>query len=235
MIYNELNTGFRWYDSLDKQTRFKEYCSQLCDYGLMAPCNDMLPFQIRTDSMGQPTGWLLKYLDGTMEVPTVVVAGVKASKIWGSLTIVGTSNVMIIDLDNPFFDVAIGRADWDTDLDTTMAKLVLSINTNTNYGTVWGFGAAPVFDNSTGYTATYNSSTKAITIYAPVTGTLYNGRMIQFAVDGGTWGGDAGYAFALAGGVDEVIEDVATDTVDISDCIPNLTQYTADSRNYIQY
>lgn len=135
-------------------------------------------------------------------------AGVKAYQTWGSLTLVGTSNVMMIDLDNPSFNVAIGRADWDTDLDTTMAKLVLSINTNTNYGTTWAFGSPPIFDNSTGYTATYNSSTKAITVTAPTVGTSYNGRTLQMAVDAGTWGGDAGYALDLANGVDQSYSDL---------------------------
>lgn len=234
MIYSESNTAFRWYDAIEKQNRFKEYCANLCDFALMSKCDDILPFQESSNSLGTITSWKLKYLDGTMLVPTVTTVGVKASQTWGSLTITGTSNVMIIDED-AFLDVAIGRADWDTDLDTTMANLVISINTNTNLGTTWAAGSPPFFDNSAGYTASYDSGTNTLTITAPITGTSYNGRNILFSVDGGTWGGDAGLSKTLSGGVDKVIEYIASDTIDISDCIDLLNVYTINGINYIQY
>jgi hypothetical protein len=71
MIYNELKTGFRWYDALDKQNRFKEYCENACTYALISPCNDLLPFQIRTNGFGTITSWKLIYLDGTISTSSV--------------------------------------------------------------------------------------------------------------------------------------------------------------------
>lgn len=124
---------------------------------------------------------------------------------WASLSIVGTSNICIIDQTN---GVSIGRADWQGSMIATITKAVLSINTNTNYGTVWGFGAAPTFDNSAGYTATFDGVDE-LKIFAP-TGSYaaYNGTEIQMAVDGGTWGGDAGLLFIFTDGVDPSLSTV---------------------------
>lgn len=149
----------------------------------------------------------IKTVDVYLKAKEVTV-GVKASQTWGSLSITGTSNVMILDIDNLFGDVAIGRADWQGDLDSTMDKVVESINTNTNYGTTWSAGSPAIFDNSTGYTASYDSGTKELTIYAPIVGTTYNGRSMMFVTDGGTWGGEAGSSKDLAGGVDGGVSDL---------------------------
>lgn len=71
----------------------------------------------------------------------------------------------------------IGVAAFTTDLNTTFNKLVQSINTNTALGTIFsatGYGIIPAFDNSAGYTATWNGSVLKVT--APSgSGTTYNG------------------------------------------------------------
>lgn len=47
MIFNELNTGFVFYNDLDKQNRFRRNCSAVCDYILPCPYATILPFQVK--------------------------------------------------------------------------------------------------------------------------------------------------------------------------------------------
>ena len=75
---------------------------------------------------------------------------------------------------------ALACAAWTTDLNTTLALLVTSLNTNTNHGTLSGLFTT--FGNSQGFTASYNSSTSVFTITPPAgSGTLYNGVKVSFA------------------------------------------------------
>lgn len=46
MIRDELNTGFRWYDDIEKQSRYKDSCKAVCDYKRLTPLHKILPFQI---------------------------------------------------------------------------------------------------------------------------------------------------------------------------------------------
>lgn len=48
MIQNELHTAFRFYDSLDKQNRFKSQCAAICEFKLLSPLSRLLPFQFNT-------------------------------------------------------------------------------------------------------------------------------------------------------------------------------------------
>jgi hypothetical protein len=47
MIFDELNTSFRFYDDLDKQNRYKENCASVCEYKLLSPIDTILPFQFK--------------------------------------------------------------------------------------------------------------------------------------------------------------------------------------------
>lgn len=68
MIFDELNTGFRWYTSLSRQNRYKNQCASLCDFALLSLCNDLLPFQIKTPAFGNANSWQLIYLDGEISI-----------------------------------------------------------------------------------------------------------------------------------------------------------------------
>lgn len=58
MIRDELNTGFRWYDDIDKQSRYKDYCAAVCEYKRLTPLNAILPFQFNTrDTPVTISGW----------------------------------------------------------------------------------------------------------------------------------------------------------------------------------
>lgn len=231
MIFNELNTGFRWYDNVDKQTRFKEQCSAVCEYGLIAPCNDLLPFQIKLDSFGTPTSWLLKYLDGEMLVPTVTPS-VDPCTSWAITNSVGAGSVNIYD---SVTNLIYASADFTTSLDNTMDILVTSASTNTSLGTIFtGFGAT--FNNSAGWVVSWDVPTQTLTLCAPVgSGDIYNGNTVRFAVNGGTWGGDAGVLNTISGGVDSSTSYAMSDTIDITTCLPFLNQYTIDGFDYLQY
>lgn len=49
MIRGELHTPFRWYDDVLKQNRYRDYCSSVCNFKLITPCDRFLPFQIKTE------------------------------------------------------------------------------------------------------------------------------------------------------------------------------------------
>lgn len=52
-----LHTGFRWYNDLDKQNQYKEYCNE-CSFKLISKPNSFLPFILRarpTDDVGNIT------------------------------------------------------------------------------------------------------------------------------------------------------------------------------------
>lgn len=57
MIFNELNTPFRWYAALNRQNRFKGFCESLCEFGLISTCDDILPFQIVTNTWNNTLKW----------------------------------------------------------------------------------------------------------------------------------------------------------------------------------
>lgn len=44
-----LFTAWRWYDNIDKQTRYKGNCSATCDYYLISGNDALLPFQLKTE------------------------------------------------------------------------------------------------------------------------------------------------------------------------------------------
>jgi hypothetical protein len=138
MIFDELNTGFRWYDSLDKQTRFKEYCSTLCDYALMSPCNDVLPFQIRTDSFGAPVSWNLVYLDGTITTPIVlssVAFTISVVAVSWSISVAGYGTI--------------ASATYTTTLDAAVQDMVNDINSGGVF-TAIKFGLSIIITSPTG-------------------------------------------------------------------------------------
>ena len=232
MIFDELHTGFRWYDSLDKQTRFKEYCSALCDYGLMSPCNDILPFQIRTDSFSAPTSWLLKYLDGEQLVPTVTPAVDPASKTWGITSSTGMSNFQLF---NTTSGKTIGNTQWNTDLDTTLAALAVSVNTATQDGALIN-GSYPFITSSLGFAASYDSGTNIFTLTPPIgSGATYNGITFFMAVNATTVFVGGIQIATFSGGVDAVTTWSLSDTIDLEDCLPFINQYTIGAFDYLQY
>lgn len=240
MIFDELHSGFRWYDSIDKQTRFKENCSSICDFALMSQCNDLLPFQIRTDSFGQPTSWLLKYLDGTMLVPVTTPGSDPTPLVWTVSIGTFSSGIVYMATNWTGSRKILGNALYNPNIDIIMANLVISMNTNVDSDPTDATGmkasTGAVFDNSDGYTASYNSSTNELTVSAP-TGTedsinsvaafcwSFGGGVITIDDPNRVW----------SGGTPSSTVYVDTDTIDISDCIPFLNQYTVNSFNYLQY
>ena len=70
MINDELKSLFRWYDDINKQNRYKGYCKNLCDYRLITPTTNILPFQIRTSNPEgfalSITSWKIYCEDGTL-------------------------------------------------------------------------------------------------------------------------------------------------------------------------
>lgn len=124
-----------------------------------------------------------------------------ANVFWGPLGTTGSPQFQLLD---QVSGKSIGYTDWDTDENTTLAKLVISVNTNTPNGTIFN-GAYP-FGPAHGYTASYNSSTHTFTISPPANvRDTYNGRTLFLATNGGTVtfpGGIQGKSFS--GGVDEV-------------------------------
>ncbi len=234
MIFNELNTGFRWYDALEKQTRFKEYCQTMCDFALMAPCNDLLPFQIKSDSFGQPTEWLLKYLDGTMLVPNITPS-VDPSLSFNltDSTSGGSGTIEVINTANGHY---YGVADWNGNENQTMLDLVYSINNHVNMATP----VAGIQDYTHDFVASWDNTTQVFTFSAPVgSGAIWNGVEIHLSCDSFdgclNWQGDMGQYKTFSGGVNEIIVIEDTDTIDITDCIPFLNQYSLDGHNYLQY
>jgi hypothetical protein len=94
----------------------------------------------------------------------------------------------------------LGTADYAVDLDTTMAQLVISVNTNTPLGTIPLLGFP--FDNSAGFVASWNIGLQVFSISAPVgSGDTYGGAAVQFAYSGGSMGGGAGSAANFPNGV----------------------------------
>jgi hypothetical protein len=102
--------------------------------------------------------------------------------------------------------VTIGITTNEVDINTALNKLVVSINTNTPQSYLWfasGFGALPTFDNSAGYTASWDGTT--FKVFAPVgSGTGYNGVDLKLV---------ARYAFYvqtqyMSGGVATISSDL---------------------------
>lgn len=69
LIYNELPTGFPWYDNLQKQRRFTENAANNCDYKLICPDDALLPFQfVVPDGFTQPTKWEVMTMCGDVAI-----------------------------------------------------------------------------------------------------------------------------------------------------------------------
>ncbi len=122
-----------------------------------------------------------------------------------------TNESYIIDFSH---NVTIGFANWNTDLDTTMADVADSLNTNTNPdpgNPIWG--GIPAFDNSLGYTCAWDIALQKFTVSAPI-GVYASGNAINlfFAYNGG-----AGLTITpdqsqlYSGGVDPVSNDNPVD------------------------
>lgn len=229
MIYNELNNAFRWYDSIDKQNRFKEYCENICDFDLLSTCDDLLPFQIKADYDFVATSWKLKYLDGTMEVP-VITPSVDPS-ISFNITDSSAAGGGTIEMYNSSLGKYYGVATWSTDLNTTMLLLVDSVNNHVDHGTPVGTA-----DYTHDFVASWDLATQVFTLASPVgSGTTWNGMNILFLVTSGFWNGDAGSNKQFTGGVNEIINYENSDTIDISDCLPFLNKYNVGTKYYLQY
>lgn len=126
MIFEELHTAFRWYNSLSKQNRFKEQCTNMCDFKLITPCNDILPFQIRSDSFDTPQSWTLVYLGDPIDIPQV------AAKAVFCLPETGTAFSIAIDGYGTIATSAMLGS-----VATTVASMVSQINAG---GTFYAFG-----------------------------------------------------------------------------------------------
>ena len=59
MLYNELPIAFPWYDKIEKQNRFNEHTTGVCDYQLISPADALLPFQFYKQPIGSvlPNLW----------------------------------------------------------------------------------------------------------------------------------------------------------------------------------
>lgn len=69
MILDELHTGFRWYDQIEKQNRYKSYCANNCDYKLISQKSDLLPFIIKTEDSGASlVSWKVFCEDGSASI-----------------------------------------------------------------------------------------------------------------------------------------------------------------------
>lgn len=178
MIFDELYTPFRWYDSIDKQNRYKSQCVNLCDFELISPCDDVLPFQIKNAAIGTPTQWLLHSVDGDVTIPEVL-----ATTYLFYTSIGGTLSCTVTGYGE------IGTAPYNVDGDVMLSDLVVSINTGVS-----------------GFTASM-AGTSAVYLVAPIgTGDSLNGIDAElYRVVLGVpifYGG-----FPLAGGEDEVVTD----------------------------
>jgi len=229
MIYDELNTAFRWYNSLSRQNRFKNACAAMCDFALPSVCNDILPFQIKTSAFGTPTTWKVIYLDGEILVPTTTPS-TDATSNWSPITHSGAGSIMVYSSSTTKY---YGIADFTTNLNTTMALLVDSINNHVSHGTQW----IGTFDTTIDYIASWDIPTQTFTLTAPLgSGTAYNGVSLQLAVNAGTWGGGAGNVSVLSGGVDGVTTWNYSDTLDISSCVAYINKHTEENGDiYLTY
>ena len=132
-----------------------------------------------------------------------------APLVWNISMGSGTPDVELIDTTNM---KCIGVANWTTDLNTTLAILRNSVNTNTPLGTQF-VGSPPVFDNSAGYTASYNSGTGNFTLTPP--GGSYagwNGTAVRFYDNGNTLIVTPFVQQIYAGGADTVYTDAVGQT-----------------------
>lgn len=68
MIYRELPTAFIWYDNIKKQSFRQENLDFACYYGLVAPKNALLPFQLKKESLSKPTNWIIVSRCGGIDI-----------------------------------------------------------------------------------------------------------------------------------------------------------------------
>lgn len=210
-----------WYDSIESQQ------AAICDdcYGLIAPCNDLLPFMFLSD-MENITEWKIKYLDGILNLP-VYHQSIDPSISWNIGVVSGAGSINLYDGDN---GLTYGTANWTTDLNTTINILVNSVNSNTSLGSLF-IGS---FNNSAGFTASWDGS--VFTLSSPNgSGATYNAHDVLFAVNMGTWSGDTGSAKTFSGGANSYYTYEDTDTLDITTCIDLLNQITVDGNKYVIY
>lgn len=137
---------------------------------------------------------------------TEIVTGDDASATWQLRNTGTNSGIAAVDTTN---GTTIGFADFNTDVLTTVADLIASINTNTPNGTP--FTGQP-FDNSIGYTASVvlpsGLNQAAILISAPTGGgAAYNSVNITLYFDAGTWTVTPSAGQLLSGGTDETQDD----------------------------
>lgn len=178
MIFDELYTPFRWYDSIDKQNRYKSQCANVCNFELISPCNDLLPFQIKNSAIGTPTQWLIHALED-VTIPEVL----STSMLFYSYVNLTTSILVRVTGYGE-----IGNAANNIDPNVMLQNLADSIN-----------------NGSSGFTAELIGSSVVLT--SPEgTGDSLNGLTADlYAIDGGieTLYGD----YEISGGVDAIITD----------------------------
>ncbi|MES2395611.1 MAG: hypothetical protein V4549_06395 [Bacteroidota bacterium] len=81
MIQDELSLGFRWYNDIEKQGRYKSYCLASCDYKRLTPLNSILPFQFDTHAAGIViTSWSINCMSN--DTQTVDLSASIASKLY---------------------------------------------------------------------------------------------------------------------------------------------------------
>jgi len=158
MIYDELNTAFRWYNSLSRQNRFKNACAAMCDFALPSVCNDILPFQIKTSAFGTPTTWKVIYLDGNITIPETLASATL------NFTSTGAGNIQIFVSGYGL----IGTGVWAGSLSATLDATCTAVNANIN-----GFEAERV-GNSIEFTAPVGSgdSLNGVAISATTSGSI---------------------------------------------------------------
>lgn len=67
LIYNELPLPFPWYDKLEMQNRFRENCGANCDFRLITPRSNLLPFEFRRPQSGALLSkWTINFIDGAI-------------------------------------------------------------------------------------------------------------------------------------------------------------------------
>lgn len=212
MINDELNTAFRWYNSLSKQNRFREYCAAVCDFALINPCDDLLPFQIKVPVFGTPTTWKVIYLDGTITIPETQ-AFVNYTPAWTAGTSFNLQLFLTLTGANP------------------ASKTYTVIGATSNSGALTSLASQINADVTIDFGATWNGTVLALTADSGF-GIIANSWTGTFSASGAVTPVMSNPAFGFAGGV-----DATTGTeLDISDCAAFVNKFTdADGSIYLTY
>lgn len=164
-----LATNDPYNDSVTLQVDANIFTIQSSDPGMIVPSNVFIrhPEANPLTEGVTPGAIILPYVD---PIPVV----------WTMVGPAGTTPYVIEADDLIGGTWVIGATVFTIDMNTTMAALVNSINNNTPNG-FYGFGF-PAFNNTFGFTASWNIGTQKLTINAPLnSGASYNGKYVHYS------------------------------------------------------